>query len=103
MDTAKFCRKCGVDVSDQQLAVSGQAEDIEEETRVVSRRGEEEKGRKGEGEKGREEGELFSISPTLLFVKAGYVVAALGALVLVGLARRFCGILCRLGFRFWLG
>jgi membrane protein YdbS with pleckstrin-like domain len=89
LETAKFCRKCGVDVSDQQLAVSGQAEDIEEETRVVSRRGEEEKGRKGEGVNGETEKEIFSISPTLLFVKAGYVAAALGALILVGLTSAF--------------
>ena len=86
MDTARFCRKCGEGVSGQQVA-----EESEEETRVVSRRGEdveEEKRRKGEEGKGSEV-ELFSISPTLFFVNAGYVAAALGALILVGLTSAF--------------
>jgi uncharacterized membrane protein YdbT with pleckstrin-like domain len=75
----------------------------EVETRVASRRGEEEKRSGVEKEQyfstlrpqnekiadarefGSEDGEIFTISPTLKFVKAGYIGAAVAALLLVAL------------------
>ena len=90
--TAKFCRKCGVLIAE------------EEETRVAVRP-ETDNGKlkteNGRGETseylppgprnadtsrdqgGEPQAEIFSISPTLLFVKVGYGAAAVGALFLV--------------------
>ena len=69
----------------------------EDETRVavretgeasVARRGEKEM--PGQGDRTLdEEAEIFSIRPTLIFVKAGYVLAAIGALLLVALTSAF--------------
>jgi membrane protein YdbS with pleckstrin-like domain len=70
-DTAAFCRKCGTAIE-------------EEETRVAVRPGTE----NGERKTGNEE-PIVSTTPTLLFVKAGYVGAAIGALFLVALTSAF--------------
>ena len=64
-ETARFCRKCGTDFGE------------EIETRVAVRPGDE--------INHDDEAQIFSISPTLMFVKAGYVAAALCALLLVAL------------------
>lgn len=64
-ETARFCRKCGGDLAN------------EVETRVAVRPGDE--------INHDDESQIFSISPTLMFVKAGYVAAALAALLLVAL------------------
>jgi membrane protein YdbS with pleckstrin-like domain len=112
LETAKFCRKCGV-------AIGGQTLDAEEETRVVLRRGDEERGRKGERENHpvteavppllrkegslEEEAELFAISPTLFFVKVGYVAAAVGALILVGLTSAFLWYFVSVGVSVLIG
>lgn len=64
-ETARFCRKCGADIGE------------EIETRVAVRPGDE--------INHDDESQIFSISPTLMFVKAGYVAAALCALLLVAL------------------
>jgi hypothetical protein len=65
-DDAVYCQKCGVLL------------EREDETRVVAR---------ATSVPGAVdvEGEVFSISPTLLFVKAGYAAAAVGAILLVAL------------------
>ena len=71
-ETASYCRKCGEAIAEQ-------------ETRVATRR----KTENGElitenaNEPGINEREIFAISPTLLFVKAGYVAAVVGAASLV--------------------
>ena len=96
LETATYCRKCGV------LIV-----ETEEETRVAVRqpdgRGDAERPGLWEGENhpgfqppllrkegsGEPETEIFSISPTLVFVKAGYVAAAVGALFLVAVVSVF--------------
>lgn len=62
-EAAKFCRKCGREIGG------------EEETRVAVR--------PGEALAADETKEVFSITPTLMFVKMGYGLAALGAIVLV--------------------
>ena len=67
-DTAAFCRKCGTVIE-------------EEETRVAVRTATDNGELKAENER-----EIFSITPTLMFVKMGYVAAAVAALFFVALA-----------------
>jgi uncharacterized membrane protein YdbT with pleckstrin-like domain len=78
-----FCRKCGKENADDAVYCQrcGNVLEPEEETRVA---------RRGASEKPAEGGSpIFSVSPTLLFVKAGYVLAAIGAFVLVALISVF--------------
>ena len=78
-ETAVFCRKCGVAIEHEietRVAVREQVAEPVEDLRAnvessVSSIG--------------EEPQIFSISPTLMFVKAGYVVAAIAAILFVGL------------------
>ena len=71
LDAAKFCRKCGESL------------EAEEETRVAVRETTAGARAGGVADIDKAETEIFSISPTLMFVKAGYVLAALGALLVV--------------------
>lgn len=80
LDAAKFCRKCGA------------SREAEEETRVAVRETSAEARIGGEAETDEAETEIFSISPTLMFVKAGYVLAALGALLLVATFSAFTSV-----------
>jgi uncharacterized membrane protein YdbT with pleckstrin-like domain len=80
-----FCIKCGAGNSDQAIYCQkcGNAFEAEEETRIA---------RKFSDEKSIDEDEerkVFSISPTLMFVKIGYVLAALGVLLMVALLATF--------------
>jgi uncharacterized membrane protein YdbT with pleckstrin-like domain len=80
-----FCIKCGKENPDEAVFClkCGNRFGEEEETRVAKRAG---------GEEMRieiEETDVFSISPTLKFVKIGYVLAAIGALLFVALATFF--------------
>jgi membrane protein YdbS with pleckstrin-like domain len=90
-ETATYCRKCGVLL-----------EQAEEETRVASRvtpspayvppTSDADRVRArvgGDADTDANEAEIFSISPTLMFVKAGYVLAAIGALLLVAATSAF--------------
>lgn len=72
-ETAKFCRKCGAETN------------LEIETRVAVRPDYAIADAREIEKDGAEEAEIFSISPTLMFVKAGYAAAAAGALLLVAL------------------
>ena len=74
-----YCQKCGTKNSDEAVYCQkcGLLLEAEEETRVLKR------------ETDGEEKEIFSISPTLKFVKIGYGLAALGAILLVGLLASF--------------
>jgi uncharacterized membrane protein YdbT with pleckstrin-like domain len=75
--TAKFCRKCG--------EPAGESEEVE--TRVVPKREEMSDAlREREAEP---EQRIFTISPTLLFVKLGYVATAVAALFVVAAASAF--------------
>lgn len=82
-NTASFCRKCGVEIAE------------EVETRVAVRDAGPAARRPSEAEADSDhsaadaEAHIFSITPTLLFVKAGYVLAAIGALFLVGVVSAF--------------
>jgi putative membrane protein len=73
-----YCTKCGRQNSDDAVYCDkcGTLLEPEEETRVVRR-----------AAVGSEEGprEIFSVSPTLLFVKAGYIAAVVVALLLAAL------------------
>jgi membrane protein YdbS with pleckstrin-like domain len=86
-DSAKFCRKCGelleaepeiqTQVAVRPVVEAGMAGDIvaRPETRPIVV--------KTDGSDPDEEPSIFKIGPTLMFVKAGYVLAAVGALLLV--------------------
>jgi putative membrane protein len=65
-DAARFCRKCGIELAG------------EEETKVARRA-------EASLTSDSPEADLFSISPTLIFVKAGYAAAALAAVLFVAL------------------
>jgi len=62
---ARYCKKCG----------AGLETEIEEETRVAKR----------DDQAGLEEPKIFSIRPTLMFVKMGYGLAVLSAFLLAAL------------------
>lgn len=66
-DDAVYCQKCGTQIGE------------EIETRIAKRGIEE----------GGDEQRIFSISPTLKFVMVGYMLAAIGAIFLVGLLAVF--------------
>src|SRR2546423_8479024 len=93
-DTAVFCRKCGGQIG------QATASEAEQETRVAVRRSSEPDdtirwagpAARREEKDGSVEAEIFSISPTLMFVKAGYVAAALGAVLLVAVTSAFTSI-----------
>jgi membrane protein YdbS with pleckstrin-like domain len=72
LEKAKFCRKCG------------EPFEAEEETRVAVRPADDVSVRAVGGDEDAER-QIFSISPTLMFVKAGYVLSAVGALLLVAI------------------
>lgn len=79
LEAAKFCRKCGE-------SFEPLSDEPEVETRVAVRSSSSGSAiniDNDPGDDGRTE--IFSITPTLLFVKAGYAGAALGALLLVAL------------------
>lgn len=84
-----FCTKCGAKNSEEAIYCQkcGTPLEIEEETRIARKPVEE--------NPLEEERKVFSISPTLMFVKAGYVLAAVGALLLVG-------VLAMLSVSFWI-
>ena len=83
-ETAAYCRKCGAIL------------DKEEETRVATRSRSETRAvlepRDGDDAWADDEKQIFTIGPTLLFVKAGYVMAAIGALLLVAVTAAFTTI-----------
>lgn len=80
-----FCIKCGAKNSDEAVYCQkcGAMLEGEEETRVALRPVVESTVEDGEERK------VFSISPTLMFVKTGYAAAAVGAVLLVALFAMF--------------
>lgn len=76
-----FCIKCGAQNSDEAVYClkCGTLLEAEEETRIVKKNIEEIDANETEERK------VFSISPTLMFVKIGYGLAVLGAFLLVAL------------------
>ena len=72
-----FCIKCGTNNSDTAVYCQkcGEMLEAEEETRVVRRETAE--------NAGDEPSKIFTISPTLMFVKIGYVLAVVGAFLVV--------------------
>ncbi len=79
-----FCIKCGAQNSDRAIYCQkcGTLLEAEEETRVAQRF-KVQTNETAQSEGGDDERQIFSISPTLLFVKIGYASAAFGALFLV--------------------
>ncbi|MFN0141587.1 MAG: PH domain-containing protein [Pyrinomonadaceae bacterium] len=81
-DTAAFCRECGVTI-----------DGIEEVRTQVAVRDEMAMSATSDGSSlGENERQIFSITPTLMFVKLGYVLAAVGALLLVAIVAAFTPI-----------
>lgn len=74
-----YCQKCGTQNSDEAVYCQkcGLLLEKEEETRVAKR------------EATNDEKEIFSISPTLKFVKIGYGLAVISAILLVGILASF--------------
>jgi membrane protein YdbS with pleckstrin-like domain len=99
-DTAKFCRKCGLPIEEieektrvrQRTAVSSEPAPFEAPAYVPPAPVERSAGAAPtvvSREEGGDEHEIFSIRPTLKFVKLGYVVAAFGAVLLVAFTSAF--------------
>lgn len=85
-----FCNKCGANNSDEAVYCQkcGNLLEAEDETRIVQRT----KPSKFTVEND-EEAQIFSIRPTLLFVKIGYAAAIVGAFLLVALLALFSSLL----------
>ena len=83
-DTAVFCRKCGGQIAEAPAEV-----EAEQETRVAVRPVDGPAAARSEVSDGAAEAEILSISPTLMFVKAGYVAAGIGAMLLVAVTSAF--------------
>ncbi|HMT06382.1 MAG TPA: PH domain-containing protein [Pyrinomonadaceae bacterium] len=82
-ESAKFCRKCGEVITLPTPSFVESEENGEVETRVAARAVEPlDQQTKSAND---EERQIFSITPTLLFVKVGYVAAAIVALLFVAL------------------
>ena len=79
-----FCINCGAKNSDEAIYCQkcGRLLEAEEETRVVSQKKPE---RQIVNDNNNDEKQIYSISPTLMFVKIGYVGAIFGAFLLVAL------------------
>lgn len=82
-----FCIKCGAKNSDEAVYClkCGTQLEAEEETRIVKKNVQENELVEEIGVNEDEERKVFSISPTLMFVKIGYGLAVLGAFLLVAL------------------
>jgi uncharacterized membrane protein YdbT with pleckstrin-like domain len=82
-----YCIKCGSENSDEAVYCKkcGHLQDAEEETRIAQLP-------KNEANADDDEEEIFSINPTLLFVKIGYGLAVLGAFLLVILLNLLGGL-----------
>ncbi len=78
-ETAAFCRKCGVPIEHEIETRVAVRENVAGTVEQVRANVESSVGSVGE------EAEIFSISPTLMFVKVGYVLAAIAALLFVAL------------------
>ena len=80
-----YCIKCGANNSDEAVYCQkcGNLLESEEETRVVQKMTPSKFSVEDDDEK-----QIFSIRPTLMFVKIGYVAAIVGAFLLVALFAR---------------
>lgn len=82
-DTAVYCRNCGeptgVEV-ETQVAARSVPEDLPPDQRSIDA---------AAYQQGEDEAQIFSITPTLMFVKFGYVLTAIAALFLVAIASAF--------------
>lgn len=82
-DTAVYCRNCGeptgVEV-ETQVAARPVPDDLPPDQRSIDA---------APYQQGEHEAQIFSITPTLMFVKIGYVLTAIAALFLVAIASAF--------------
>lgn len=85
MEAAKFCRKCGTEMETEEVTLVAIRESGEAARSPMSNVQSPIDGVETKAT----EAEIFTISPTLMFVKAGYVGAAIGSLLFVGLTSSF--------------
>ncbi len=78
-ETASFCRKCGMAIDSEVETRVAVREHVADQVEQVRAEVESKTASVGE------EPEIFSISPTLMFIKAGYAAAAIAAILFVGL------------------
>src|SRR5687768_3497609 len=95
-----YCTKCSAQNSDEAVYCQkcGSLLEAEEETRVVIAP---KKIESSAGDADDDEAHIFSIHPTLMFVKIGYGLAVLGAFLLVILLNLF-GNLIGVSIPYWL-
>ena len=100
-----FCTKCGARNSDEAVYCQkcGTLLEAEEQTRLARRRPRKEESSAAEEEDAlsSDEKQIFSIRPTLVFVKIGYAAAVAGAFLLVALLSAIDGWL-GLGISPWI-
>lgn len=82
-----FCSKCGAKNSDEAVYCQkcGFRLEVEEEETRIARPLKNEPAAENEIEEPHDEKQIFSIRPTLMFVKIGYVATVVGAFLLVAL------------------
>jgi len=82
-NTAAFCRECGATIEEQETRVAVRENEAADVYHPAAGSG------TPPNQGGEQEAEIFSITPTLMFVKLGYVLAAAGALLLVAAVAAF--------------
>lgn len=96
-DTAVYCRKCGeptgVEV-ETRVAARTVADDLPPHQRSIDA---------APYQKGEDEAQIFSITPTLMFVKVGYVLTAIAALFLVAIVSAFAYLIVPIWLAIILG
>lgn len=106
-----FCIKCGEDNKDTAVYCRqcGEPTGIEIETKVAARAAEDDLPPNKRSvdaapyERGEQEAQIFSITPTLMFVKVGYVLTAIAALFLVAIASAFAYLIVPIWLAIILG
>ena len=82
-DSAVYCRNCGEPTGveiETQVAARALPDDLPPRERSIDA---------APYQQGEDEAQIFSITPTLMFVKIGYVLTAIAALLLVAIASAF--------------
>lgn len=106
-----FCIKCGEDNKDTAVYCRqcGEPTGIEIGTKVAARAAEDDLPPNKRSvdavpyQQGEQEAEIFSITPTLMFVKVGYVLTAIAALFLVAIASAFAYLIVPIWLAIILG
>ncbi|MEO6051620.1 MAG: PH domain-containing protein [Pyrinomonadaceae bacterium] len=90
-ETATYCRKCGLPIAEEETRVAPRRS-VDADTAAVLRVAGVSARMGGDADTDATEAEIFVISPTLMFVKGGYAIAAVGALLVVAAFSSFTSI-----------